>query len=58
MVHKKGIIHYSCANALYPAARDKCILTCFSKNFRFEDFFWMLQRATCCLRVCSWTTLV
>jgi len=49
MVHKKGRIHCSCANALYPAQAiqwDKCNLTRFSTNFRFEDFSWMLPRAT------------
>jgi len=40
MVHRKGIIHRSCANALYPVHAiqwDKCSLTRFSTYFRFED---------------------
>jgi len=48
MVDRKGNIHWSCANALYPAQAiqwDKCNLTRFSTNFRFEDFSWMLPRA-------------
>jgi len=38
-----------CANTLYPAQAihcDKCNLTHFSKMFWFEDFSWMLPRAT------------
>jgi len=49
MVHRKGGIHCSCANALYPAQEiqsDKCNLVRFSTNFRFEDFSWMGPRAT------------
>jgi len=49
MVPRKGSIHCSCANALYPEQVmhwDKCNLTCFSTNFRFEDFSWMLMWAT------------
>jgi len=49
MLHRKGSIHCSCANALYPAQalqRDKRNLTRFPRNFRFEDFSWMLPRAT------------
>jgi len=67
MVHRKGIIHCSCANALYPAKAiewDKCNLTCVSTYFIFEDFSWILLwatdnvvQATCGLRACSWTTL-
>jgi len=42
MIHRKGVIHCSCANALCPAQAiqwDKCNLTRFSANFRFGDFF-------------------
>jgi len=49
MVHTKGSIHCSCANALYPAQAiqwDKCNLTSFSTNFKFEVFSWMRLRAT------------
>jgi len=49
MVRKKVIIHCFCANALYPAQAiqwEKCNLTHFSTSFRFEDFSWMLPRAT------------
>jgi len=49
MVHRKGIIHWPCANALYRAQAiqwDECNLTRFSRNFTFEDFTWMLLRAT------------
>jgi len=48
MVYRKGIIHCACANVIYPAQEIhwyKCNLTCFSTNFRFEDFSWMLPRA-------------
>jgi len=48
MVRKKGIIHCSCAKAFYPAQAiqwDKCNLTRFSTNFRFEAFSWMFPRA-------------
>jgi len=48
MVHKQGSIHCSCENALYPAQAiqwwDKCNLTRFSTNFRFENFSWMRPR--------------
>jgi len=60
MVHKTGIIHCSCASALYPAHAiqwNKCNLTHFSTNFKFEDFFWTLSRATCSPWACSWTIL-
>jgi len=49
MVHRKGSIHCSCANALYPAQAiqwNKYNLTCFSTNFRFEKFSWLRQLAT------------
>jgi len=49
MVPRKGSIHCSCANALYPEQAmhwGKCNLTRFSTNFRFEDFSWMLTWAT------------
>jgi len=49
VVHKKDIIHHSCAKAHYPAQAiqcDKCNPTRFSTNFRFEHFSWMLSRAT------------
>jgi len=49
MVHRKAIIHCSCANALYPTQAiqwNKRNLTRFSTNFRFEDFSWMHLRAT------------
>jgi len=49
MLHRKGIIHCSCANALHPAQAiqwDKCNLTRFPTNSRFEDFSWMLPRVT------------
>jgi len=49
MVHRKGSMHCSCANALYLVQViqwDKCNLTRFSTNFRFEDFSWMIPRAT------------
>jgi len=49
MVHRKSIIHCSCANALDPTQAiqwDKCNLTRISTNFRFDDFSWMLPRAT------------
>jgi len=42
MVHKR---YCSSAKALHPAQAiqwDKCNLTRFSTNFRFEDFSWML----------------
>jgi len=59
--HRKGIIHCSCTNALYhpPQAiqSDKCNLTGFSTNFRFEEFSCMLPRATRGPRACSWITL-
>jgi len=48
MVHRKGIIHWFYANALYPAQavqQDKYNLTYFSTNFRF-DFCWMFLPAT------------
>ena len=48
MVHRKGIIHCSCAKALHPAQAiqwDKCNLTRLSPNFTFEDFSWLLLRA-------------
>jgi len=48
LVHRKGIMRCSCANALYAAQViqwDKCNLTRFPTNFRFEDFIWMLPRA-------------
>jgi len=41
MLHRKGIMHCSCANALYPPQpiqADKCNLAGFSTNFKFEDF--------------------
>jgi len=41
MIHRKGIIHCSYAYALYPAREiqgDKCKLTRFTTNVRFEDF--------------------
>jgi len=47
MLHRKGIIHCSCANALYLAQAiqwNKCNLTRFSKNFKFEVFFSMILR--------------
>jgi len=49
MVHRKGSIHCSCANVLYPEQAiqwDKCNYTRFSTNFRYEDFSWM----------CPWDT--
>ena len=49
MVHGHGIIHCSCVNALYPVQTnqwDKCNLTRFSRNFRFDDFSWILSRAS------------
>jgi len=49
MLHRKGVIHCVCANTLYPAEAiqwNKCNLTRFSTNFKFEVFFWMLLRAT------------
>jgi len=49
MVHRKGSIHCSCANALYSAQTiqwDKWNLTRFSKYFKFKDFSWMRPRAT------------
>jgi len=49
MVHRKGIIHCSCTNALYPARAiqwDKCNLTRFSTYFRFEGFSWKYLRTT------------
>jgi len=49
MVRRRGNIHCSCANALYPAQAiqwDKCNRTRFSRNFRFEDFSWMLPGGT------------
>jgi len=49
MVHRKGIVNCSCANALYPAQGiqwDKCNLTRFSTYLRFEEFSWMLPLAT------------
>jgi len=49
MVHRKRSIHCSYANALYLAQAiqwDKCNLTRFSTNFRFEDSLWMIPRAT------------
>jgi len=49
MLHRKGIIHCSCANTLYLAQAiqwNKCNLTRFSKNFKFEVFFWIIPRAT------------
>jgi len=49
MVPRKGIIHCSCANTLYPAQTiqwNNCYLTCFSTNVKFEYFFWMLPRNT------------
>jgi len=66
MVHRKRIIHCSCANPLYPAQAvqwNKCILTRFSTNFKFEVFsecfcgpLKTLWLATCSPRTCSWTT--
>jgi len=56
MVHRKSIIHCSCRNALYPAQAiqwDKCNLTDFSTNFRFEHFPW--TRATYGPRAWSWS---
>jgi len=41
MMHKKGFVNFSCANALYTAQAiqwDKCNLTRFSTYFKFEDF--------------------
>jgi len=66
MVHREGIIHCSCASELYPAQAvqwDRCNLTRFSTNFRFEDSSWMLPRATENAvagypRACSWTALL
>jgi len=49
MVRRKGSIHCSCANAHYAVQAiqwDKCNLSRFSTNFRFEDFSWMRPRAT------------
>jgi len=49
MLHRTGVIHCACANALYPAQAvqwNKCNLTRFSTNFKFDVFFWMLPRAT------------
>jgi len=49
MLYRKGIIHCCCANTLCPAQAiqwDKRNLTRFSTNFIFEDFSWMLPRAT------------
>jgi len=45
---QKDIIHCTCASALYPTQIihwDKCNLTHFSTNFRFEDFSLILPRA-------------
>jgi len=42
MVHKKGSIHCSCANALCQAKANqwnKCNLTRFSTNFKVEVLF-------------------
>jgi len=61
MVHRKGIIRCSFANAFYPVQAiqwDKCNLTHFSTYFRFEDFSWMLLRATYGPRSCCRTTLL
>jgi len=47
MVGRKGIIHRSCANSLCPAQAiqwNKCNLTRFSTNSKFEGFFWMVPR--------------
>jgi len=61
MIHRKSIVHCSYAYALYPAREiqgDKCKLTRFATNFRFEDFSWILPRAsTCGPRACSCTAL-
>jgi len=46
MLHRKAIVHCSCANAAQAIQWDKCSLTRFSTNFRFEGFSWMLPRAT------------
>jgi len=49
MVNRKGSIHCSCANALYPGQAiqwDKCNLTHFSTNFRFKSFSGTRPRAT------------
>jgi len=64
MFHTKGIIHWSCANALYltqAIQRDKCNLTRF---IRFQDLkifpecfrgpMKTLWRATCGPRACTW----
>jgi len=54
---RKCIIRCSCANVLDPAQAipwNKCNLTRFWTNFKFEDFFWMVPRATCSARACSW----
>ena len=48
MLHRKGIIHCSCANTLYPAQGiqwNRRNLTRFSTNFKFEVFFWMISQA-------------
>ena len=49
MVHRKGFVKFSCANALYTAQAihwDKCNLTRFSKYFKFEDFSKIFLRTT------------
>ena len=48
MLHKKGMIYFLC-NALYSAQAiqwGKCNLIGLSTYFTFEDFSWMLPRAT------------
>jgi len=48
MLHRKGIIHCPCANTLYLGQAiqwNKCNLTRFSTNFKFEVFFWMIPQA-------------
>jgi len=46
MLHRKGIIHCSCENPLYPAEAiqlNKCNLTRFATNFKFEVFSEILR---------------
>jgi len=63
MAHRKSSIHCSCTNALYPAQAiqwNKCNLTRFSTNFKFEVFsecfrgpLKTLWLAICSPRACS-----
>jgi len=49
MINRKGSIHCSCANALYPAQAiqwNNCNFTRISANFSFENFSWILTWAT------------